>query len=175
MRAFLAVFVPDSLRAALSEAQDDLRRTGAEVSWVPAGNLHVTLKFLGEIPEGATVDLSGLPPAFDTEMAGVGEFGGRVVWAGCRGDLTPMKALAAAAEEAGERLGVARERRPFAAHVTLGRVKSHRGLRDLRKRLDKWRDRVFGPWRVEKAALVASDLGPEGAAYTILREYPLGP
>lgn len=171
MRAFFAVPLDDSLRPALAEAQEDLRGAGADVSWVAPGSLHLTLKFLGEISENARLGLSP-PPPFEVELAGVGEFGGRVVWAACRGALGPLRELAARAEEAAERVGVAREARPFAPHVTIGRIRSKRNLAGLRARMARWKDHVFGPWPVRRAVLFRSETSPRGSVYKVVAEYP---
>jgi len=171
VRAFLAIPLPDGLRSPVAEAQQDLRGAGTDVSWIAEDALHLTLKFLGEIPGDARPDFRP-PPPFDLELAGVGEFAGRIVWAGCRGDLSAVKETAARAEDAGERLGVPRERRPFSPHVTIGRIRSRRHLGKLRERMKGWADRVFGPWPVRRIVLFRSELSPRGAVYTEVAEYP---
>jgi len=171
MRAFIAVPLDDALRPGLASVQEDLRVAGGAVSWVRPESLHLTLKFLGEIPDTTRLDFRPGPP-FDLELAGIGEFGGRVVWAGCRGADGALRALAAKSEEAGERFGVSRERRPFIGHVTLGRIRSPRNLKRLRERMVPWKDRVFGPWPVRRVVLFRSERSPEGAVYTVVAEYP---
>ena len=171
MRAFFAVPLMDSLKPAVAALQDDLRAVGAAVSWVPPESLHLTLKFLGEIPENSRFDLQ--PPApFDLELAGVGEFGGRVAWVGCRGALDPLRELAARAEAAGERAGVPREARRFSPHVTIGRIRSNRNLDKLRGRMTRWKEQVFGMWPVRRAVLFRSETSPGGSVYKVVAEYP---
>jgi 2'-5' RNA ligase len=171
MRAFLAIPLAENLRSGVAEAQEDLRGAGADVSWIPPASLHLTLKFLGEISADARPDFKPLPP-FDLELAGVGEFSGRIVWAGCRGALREVREAAARAEEFGERLGVPRERRPFSPHVTIGRIRSPRNLSHLRDRIRNSPDRIFGPWPVRRIVLFRSELSPRGAVYTVVAEYP---
>jgi len=171
MRAFLAIPLPEALRAPVAAAQEDLREAGSDVSWISPDSLHLTLKFLGEISGDARPDFRPLPP-FELELAGVGEFAGRIVWAGCRGDLRAVNEAAARAEEAGEKLGVPRERRPFSPHVTIGRIRSKRHLGKLRERMKHWLERPFGPWPVRRVVLFRSELSPRGAVYTVVAEYP---
>jgi 2'-5' RNA ligase len=171
MRAFFAIPVEEPLRARLAEVQDDLRGAGADVSWVRPESLHLTLKFLGDVDEGARFELACAAP-FDLELAGVGEFGGRVAWAGCRGDLAPLRELAAQAERAGERVGVPREERPFSPHVTIGRIRSKRRLSELRSRMKSWKDRSFGTWPVRNVLLLRSDVSARGSVYKVVSEYP---
>jgi 2'-5' RNA ligase len=171
MRAFFALPLDEALRPGMVEAQDDLRKSGADVSWVKPESLHLTLKFLGEIPDPATFDLR--PPApFELELAGIGIFGARVVWAGCRGAAGEMRALVERLEVLGERVGVPRESRPFSPHVTIGRIRSSRHLARLRERLKAWRDRVFGPWPVRRVVLFRSETSPRGSVYKVVAEYP---
>src|SRR5262245_19019993 len=171
MRAFFGIPLEDSLRPGLAAVQDDLRAAGADVSWVRPESLHQTLKFLGDVGEGARFDLRCDRP-FDLEVAGVGEFGGRVVWAGCRGDLDALRDLAALAERASERIGVPREDRPFSPHVTIGRIRSRRGLERLRARMSPWKDRLFGAWPVRRFVLFRSETSPRGSVYKVVSEYP---
>lgn len=171
MRAFFGIPLDETLRVRLVEAQADLRAAGADVLWVKPESLHLTLKFLGDVGEGFRADLGDLK-AFDLELAGIGEFSGRVVWAGCRGDLASLRHEAARVELAAERAGVPRERRPLEPHVTIGRMKSNRNLQALRSRMAAWRERIFGPWPVRRIVLFRSETSPRGSVYKVVAEYP---
>ena len=171
MRAFFAIPLEDTLRAGVRAVQEDLRGAGAAVSWVAPESLHLTLKFLGDVPDGAKFDLR--PPApFDLQLAGVGEFSGRVVWAGCRGALDPLRDLAARAEVVAERAGVPREARPFSPHVTIGRIRSTRNRGGLRTAMARWKEQVFGSWPVRRVVLFRSDTSSRGSVYKVVAEYP---
>lgn len=171
MRAFLGIPLDDALRPGVVALQEDLRAAGAAVTWVRPESLHLTLKFLGELPDSTRLDLHPGPP-FELELVGVGEFGGRVVWAGCRGADGALRALAAQAEGAAEKAGVPPERRAFSGHVTIGRAHSRRNFNQLRERMVSWKDRVFGPWPVRRVVLFRSERQREGAVYTVVAEYP---
>lgn len=173
MRAFLAVPLDETLRAAVHRAVEDLRGAGADVAWVAPENFHVTLQFLGEVPDDVQLDFSPPGPPFEVELAGIGMFGDRVVWAGVRGAVDRLADLARRAAEAGERIGVPREDRPWSAHVTVGRVKSRKNLDRLRARAERWKEQRFGAWAVRACVLMRSLLTPRGAVYSVVNEFPL--
>jgi RNA 2',3'-cyclic 3'-phosphodiesterase len=175
------VLLPDDVRQRLATAIDRLRPHAADVAWVAASNLHVTLKFLGQVDETrlpALADGLGAAladrPAFELGVRGLGAFPSatrpRVLWAG----LDDGGALAAVAERV-ERccadLGVPRETRPFAGHVTLGRVREPRRQPALGEALARPAD--FGRLRVERVSLMRSELSPRGARYSELAAAPL--
>ena len=179
LRLFVALWLPGPLSRAVSARLDELRRGSRGVRWVRPDQLHLTLKFLGETPStelpeltSALAGVAAETRPFHLSLAPGGVFPPngppRVVWLG----LTPeedLAALAARVEEALAPLGHAPERRPFRAHLTLGRAEPgavfDRGL--LGRPLET------GPVMVERVSLVQSVLRPQGAVYTTLREWPL--
>ena len=137
MRLFLAVFPPPAVREAVFAAAEPLRRTGAGVSWVKAENLHYTMRFLGEVGEDgarraaeAAVEAAAVEPAFEAVLGSFGAFPNparaRVIWVGMATGAEALKSLAAALEQALRRRGFDRADKPFAAHLTLGRVRDPR-------------------------------------------------
>jgi 2'-5' RNA ligase len=183
MRLFVAVHLPEEIRERLATVQNRLRRAQADVSWVKPGNLHITLKFLGETESGqldrirsALADAAQGIAAFAAEVTEVGTFGGRmprVVWAGVRDGATSIAALARAVENALAGVGVAREKRDFTAHFTLGRIRSPRNLEALLAALRAEPADGFGTVRVEQFALMESELNPSGSIYTVRDWFPL--
>jgi 2'-5' RNA ligase len=170
MRCFVAIEPPEEVRAALVRAQDALRSADADVKWVERENLHLTLKFVGELADPAPLEAALRTlrhPPLRLRFEGLGLFP-RVVWAGCSGGA---ESLAEAVERAS---GLPREDRPFTAHLTLGRVKSRRNERALRKAVEAFRATSFGAADVAKVALIRSTLTPRGPVYETLREFPLG-
>jgi len=156
-----------------------------DVAWVAPGNLHLTLKFLGAVPEEridaivAALTRSGLDlRPFEARLHGLGAFPSatrpRIVWAGVTEGAPEMVELARRVDTALAELGFAREERPFSPHVTLGRVR--RPGRDpvLTEALGSATAREFGRMRVPGAALMRSELGPRGARYTELASVTLG-
>lgn len=182
MRAFIAVDIPDALRDELARLQQRIAsRLPGGIRWVSPGHIHVTLKFLGSIPAARVAALStALEEVTVTSCAlavgGLGAFpssrGAKVLWAGVDGggDLAALYAQVAAALA---RIGIAPEQRPFAPHLTLGRVRDHRIRRELAPLIDEHgRDRL-GRYPAEAVRLYRSDLSPAGPHYTVLTEIPL--
>jgi 2'-5' RNA ligase len=187
VRCFVAVDLPDDVRAALAEAQARLRGAAprADVRWTAAGAMHLTLEFLGEVsPEtsqpvrAAVAAVAGGWAHLRLGCGGLGVFPGpsrpRVLWAGITGDLAGLGELAAGIERALEPLGFPPPRRPFRGHVTLGRVRSPRGLAPLLGALEGGRDATFGAWTAAEVVLYRSHLSPRGSRYEALARLPLG-
>lgn len=169
MRCFVAIEAPEEVRAALVRAQDALRRADADVKWVERANLHLTLKFVGELADPAPLARALRAvrhPPLHLRFEGLGLFP-RVVWAGCSGGA---EGLAEAVERAS---GLPREERPFAAHLTIGRVKSRRNERALRKAVEAARSTSFGAAEVVEFALMKSTLTPRGPVYERVETFRL--
>jgi len=184
MRLFVALETPAALRAALGTVCEQGRRGG--ILWVPADNVHLTLKFLGEVEDGLAVDVGGalVPVAaaaasFDLAFGGAGCFPSdrapKVIWIGLATGATETSRLAAAVEDALAPLGFAREERPFRAHVTIGRVKDaaagYIAARDKSKILNSFRTEEA---RVTALVLYNSVLTPQGSVYRAVGSFPFG-
>lgn len=181
VRAFLAFEVSEEVRASLAEAGEELRRTGADVSVVARENLHFTVKFLGEIPEGqvqevdsriARLSLSG----FEALLKGAGVFPDmrrpRIVWVGVGEGAELMTGAANAVIDALEGIGKPEERE-FIPHLTIGRVRSPRNAAALVSFLNRNSQREFGRTFIGSLKLKSSVLTPSGPVYTDVREYAL--
>jgi 2'-5' RNA ligase len=184
MRCFIAIALPPPVRALLVRVQEALRRADADVKWVEEENLHLSLKFLGEMEEDALSRLKGILsvealrwPAMSLSYAGVGTFPERgeprVVWAGCGGDVERLAALAGAVERAAEQVGVPRERKPFVAHLTVGRVKSGRNVRRLQSAIESQREVPLGRDDVKEFVLYQSTLTNQGPIYEKIADFGL--
>lgn len=187
MRCFVAVDVAAGVRAVLARTQEALRRAApsADVRWTRPEGLHVTLKFLGEVPEARCAEvaavLSGVAAAHRAVgvlARGLGGFPGagrpRVLWAGLARGGAELAALARDVDRALAPLGFAAETRPFQGHVTLGRVRSPRGLAALAAALARHAEEEIGAWTVSELVLYRSRLSPAGARYEALARLPLG-
>lgn len=176
IRLFVALDFPDDVRQRLAGLGGGV--PGAR--WTEPENLHLTLRFIGEVPEdqAADIDLAlseVTAPAFDLVLDGVGVFGAghnaRVLWAGVeRGDA--LSHLQAKVESALVRCGLPAEERKFSPHVTLARLKDA-----PRERIGRFiEDRALfraGPMRMDHFTLYESRLGKGAAVYEALREYEL--
>lgn len=182
MRLFIAVRVPFS--HSLGELVSELRACPGRVKWVEEENFHLTLRFLGEVPEALVEAVDrGLEeavrgfPATEAVLKGVGAFPSlrrpRVIWVGME-PVEPLKELQRRVESSMQGLGFEREKKPFQPHVTLGRVKRLEGdSRCFEEVSSRWEGRVLGEVPVERIHLIESTLTPRGPRYTVLRTYKL--
>jgi len=164
---------------------EGLRSAAREVAWVAPRNLHLTLKFLGSVPEEqidvvarALREASADASPFEARVRGLGAFPSvrrpRVVWAGVTDGAADMIELARRADAALAALGFPRDERPFSPHVTLGRVREPGRNPVLTEALGSAATREFGQMRVPSAFLMRSELSPRGARYTELATVRLG-
>ncbi len=184
IRCFVAIRLDPALRPAAARIQAELGRTRVAVKWVEPENLHLTLKFLGEVPARQTDRIvavleqacRGQAP-FELELAGLGAFPGarapRVVWIGVRDGLAALAALAGRVEDALVALGFEREARPFSAHLTLGRIREPERARPLGRALEAGGPAVLGRMAADAVWLMRSDLRPAGPVYTSLARLAL--
>ena len=136
IRSFIALDLPEGLKKELETLLFSLKKCGADVKWVHPANLHLTLKFLGDVTpdrlplvkERLTAVAARQKPFF-IHCAGLGGFPDlerpRVLWAGADQGESELKTLAASVEAEMSGVGFAKEERDFAAHLTVGRVKGN--------------------------------------------------
>ena len=179
LRTFIAVDVPAPIKLELERFEKELKKSGTDVSWVKPERVHLTLKFLGNVPEEAISDIkealrevAASSAPMRLQPAGCGAFPSlkkmRVVWVGLRGDDAPLRTLQNKVEAALLPLGFEPEDRPFRAHLTLGRVKGKRNLHSLQEALLARQDFKAEAFDVTELVLYKSDLRPEGPLYTPL-------
>jgi len=161
----------------MTRIQEQLRKTKVDASWTRPEGMHLTLKFLGEVPEAKIPEIvNGLQTAaagvgqFRLEVKGVGTFpnpqNARVVWIGLSGDIGTLTRLQGAVEDAMARIGFAREERKFTAHITLGRIKNIRSRDQWLAVLAEIKDRSLPGFDAAAVRLMKSELKPAGAVYT---------
>lgn len=183
-RAFIALLLDAATRQTVAAEIERLRPLSRAVAWVPAPNLHLTLKFLGE-QSVARLDearsalqevAAGLTP-FTIVLHGVGAFPAmerpRIVWVGVGGGAPEVCLLQARVEAALEGAGFPREARSWHPHLTIGRVFDERRWRRelspaLREALVRAATADFGSLPATALALIRSDLSPRGARYSEL-------
>ena len=181
LRTFIAIELGPQVQKTLGAVQEQLRKADADIRWVKPGNIHLTLKFLGEISVKKIKAVSESFPsifsafhAFDIAVPHLGVFPGkgnpRVLWAGIEQGAAQATAIAQAVEDYLAKLGFPKERKEFVPHITLGRVRSKRNLPALQAALN---DFVFPQpcrGRVSAVTLFKSTLTPQGSIYEPLIE-----
>ncbi len=189
LRAFIAVEIPREIRDAVGKAMVPLQKgIGSIVHWVPVENMHLTLKFLGDVSAANVEMLSEMLRAeadlfhcFDLRLSGLGSFPNlkrpRVIYIGIQAPAT-LEALQRGIESASRRLGYESEERGFSPHLTIGRVKHASRVtaseqQTIRRTLEKTRIDLLGTARVDSVHLYKSDLKPTGSVYTRLYSAPL--
>ncbi len=177
MRCFVAVDLSAEVRAAVAAMQARVRAAapGADVRWLDPHAFHLTLKFLGAVPDervaavSAALEevVSAAPLAL--EARGLGAFPTprrpRVLWAGITAGAVHLVALAEAVERALGPLGFPPEARPFRAHLTIGRVRSLRDAGALAKAIEAEGAVALGAWTASEVVLYQSHLKPTGAVH----------
>ena len=192
IRAFIAIELPEDVRRKLDEVSRQIQsRAGEEarraVRWVPASNMHLTLKFLGDVSTGNVEALARMirtetaqHSRFEMILGGLGAFPNpkrpRVIWAGSEapGELS---ALQKAIEAETRKLGYPAEERPFSPHLTLGRIAQNARPEEVvqvARALSEVKVGELGRVSVERVHLFRSDLRPSGAVYTSLYAFGLG-
>ncbi|MDY0039011.1 MAG: RNA 2',3'-cyclic phosphodiesterase [Desulforhabdus sp.] len=179
LRTFIAIDVPTPVKSELDRLEKELKRSGADVSWVSPERVHLTLKFLGNVAEESIAEIkqalqqvAASSAPFRLQPASCGAFPSlkrmRVVWAGLRGDDGALRTLQKRVEAALVPLGFQPEERPFRAHLTLGRVKGRRHLNLLQEALLARQDFQAEAFDVTELVLYKSDLRSGGSLYTPL-------
>ena len=187
MRLFIAIELPDSIKQGITRVQEQLKRPGANAGWTRPEGIHLTLKFLGEVPDAKVTEImQALDGAvrgtgrFQLAVAGAGAFPNakvpRVLWIGVGGNVDQLGTLQNAVEAAMEKTGFEREARKFSPHLTLARV-GERARPDERQSLGE----LIAGISFEKTYvidvtsvdLVRSQLTRDGAIYTRLNSIKL--
>ncbi len=185
LRSFLAIELPTDILQRIREVQEELKSSKADVRWVSPENIHLTLKFFGNIEESqidsiiktieqpvrATVPIS-------IGVRGMGAFPSlknpRVIWVGLTEEGNALISFQKRLDEGLWKIGFQPEDRPFHPHLTVGRLRSNRGKDELIRGVERFRGEGFGSFLVERIVLFKSDLTPKGPIYTALREIRLG-
>ncbi len=185
IRAFIAVPASDEIKRLIEQVENRLRIAGADVKWVVPGNVHVTLKFLGNINQDKIVPIcEGLEQAlagirrFDVEVTGIGSFPGgrsmpRVIWLGFGEGEEMLAEVARRVEGVCAGLGFEKEQRGFRPHLTIGRVR--RGSSNLDRLRQEIEQIEYNPLKllVDRVNLMRSQLSPRGPTYSILESLAL--
>jgi 2'-5' RNA ligase len=183
VRTFVAVEMPEQVRAQFRDVEAQLRQADAHVKWVEPHNIHMTLKFLGDVTEdeldrlyrGVDEGAQKCAP-FEISLSQLGAFPHlrrpRVVWIGIERGKEPLVQLHKRLEDSISGQGFPKENRKFSPHLTIGRVKSPRGIDDLVEAIQAtpFESESF---EINEVVVMESTLTPEGPIYTPLRRVGL--
>ena len=185
MRLFAAITIPARERKRLFKASNPLREAGLPVRWVDVDALHLTLKFLGEVPKdrvdkvrASLAAVAAKSKPFEVKLGGFGAFPSlrkpRVIWAGAYAS-PELRCLKHDLEWEFAALGYAREARAFHPHMTLGRARPEAAagdFRDLEAMVEPLK--YQGTLAVNSVVLLRSHLAPGGATYEVIDTMRLG-
>ena len=185
IRTFIALELPPAVISLFQEVQQDLKRLKIRARWVRPENIHLTLKFLGDVnPDdidkigtamaGAAIDC--LPVT--VSVRGIGVFPGikrpRVIWVGLGGDTQSLLALQSRLEQKLAGAEFPKDKRLFKAHLTLGRIKQSVTPAVIRQMISEYASLNSDEFICDQIFLFKSDLKPSGAVYSKLKQTNLG-
>lgn len=185
IRTFIAFRLPDQIKNSLAEAQENLLESGIRAKYIPTQNMHLTLKFIGDMDQRQIPEIGEIMAACTRDVPptklscrGIGAFPNiklpRVVWAGLGGDTEILESLHNNLDRMLADLGLPRENRKFQGHLTLARLKGGKG--DAKK-LEHAMAGLTGfetePFTVDRLVLFQSELLPEGPIYTEIFSAPM--
>jgi len=179
MRAFIAIDLPEEIHVALSRQQAEFRAVSPDARWTRG--IHLTLKFLGEIPDDKARAVTeallacAAIPRFSVEVRGFGFFPDsrrpKVFWAAVKAPPDLLR-LAEEVEGAMEKLGFGREQRAYSPHLTLARFKIPKPQPALKALVEQLSEKNLGQFEVSEFFLFESRLNPHGAEYRKVARFP---
>ena len=186
MRLFLAIELPAEIRTSLAALQRELGQLPADVKWTVKEHLHLTLRFFGEVDQQQREHIEGLlaqtAPRLEQVTAQLGKPGcfpdaglPRVLWVGFEQGQAALRMIASTLDAALSATELTPEDRAFVPHVTIGRSRSSRGMRELGGALSHTAWRPPAAFVVGELTLFESVLSSAGPTYTTLSRWPLTP
>lgn len=183
IRTFIAIDLPQQIKMDIDRMIAGFRNDGSGIRWVKAANLHLTLRFLGDIPQESVTGLARSLKenvsnfgSFELVLSGMGGFPNlnrpRVIWIGTGEGTDRLTALADKVEKGCVESGFGKGDKKFSSHLTVGRVKFPKGLERLFEKIGRT-DFQSSKFTVGEVFIVKSDLSPAGPKYTKLESVPL--
>ena len=187
MRVFIAIDIDEKVRAAIADVQKQLNakvdiRKG-DAKWVEPENIHLTLKFLGEISDEQLAEVNEIANTvaaahnkFTLDIESVGSFGGRsakVVWVGAGKGTDALLALQKDLDDLLAQAGYPKEEREFSAHLTICRVKNPKAGFKLADAVGQFAKLKLGSIDADAVCVYQSQLTPAGPIYTLLGSFKL--
>ena len=184
IRSFIAINIPAKIRNKLEKIQDDLKKSNAALQLVRPENIHITLKFLGNVPVDSINDIqyainesvSGFM-IFSVSFEKIGVFPNpeypRVIWVGIEKGVEELSLLNTKIENSLSGFSLHKENRKFQPHLTIARVRSGKNRKRLVNILEELKNIKAGEMLAKKICLMESMLKPQGAQYNILKTFLL--
>lgn len=180
IRTFIAIELPENIISSILKVQDGIRSYGLKASWVRRENIHLTLKFLGDINTSdienigkEIVEAAKEYPPLNLTAKGMGVFPSikrpRVIWIGITGQIHRLMVLQKTLDKRLETIGFPRENRPFKGHLTIGRIKRKIDSQRLMTAFREFGEFESETFTANKLVFFKSELNPSGAIYTKLK------
>ncbi len=179
-RLFVAVELPQNIKERLTNLEEELKKSGADAKWVEPQNIHLTIKFLGGVPEEKTEEIQKLlsdlfvsrkPFCVTLDRLGCFPSAGsaRIIWAGLEDKNKTLKAMAGVLDEALDKAGFEKETKEFQSHATLARLRSPRNKIALIEKINHL-NQDFRPqtFTIDNITLFESRLSPKGPSYSVI-------
>lgn len=184
MRLFIAIPIPEELKRYASSLRQEMEKAGADIKWVEPENYHLTLKFLGDVPEETVNDIIEFleraavsSTSFDIRLQGLGFFPNRrrprVIWIGVEGEIDKAMFLGERVDSYLSAFGFeAEEKRSY--HLTLGRIRSEKNITQLLNKAAILDESVGSKlFTVNEFCLMESQLTGKGPLYTLKKKFYL--
>jgi len=184
IRTFIAIEIPDEIQEKLIEIQKDLAKFMPRVSWVKKGNIHLTLKFLGDIRTNQIESINSVlqniaesHSSFEMNLSGIGVFPNprrpRVLWIGITKGAKPAAKLADDISKLLQPLGFQPEKRGFTPHLTLARIRRPVNLQNVKNKFNQYDTLDIPTLKVDQIIFIRSELHPQGSIYTPVKNFPM--
>ena len=184
IRTFIALELDERIRLKIKKIQDHLKNIDADITWVKPENIHLTLKFLGNVPgesiekiSDAICQVAKNISSFDLELTNYGYFpknrSPQVLWINVDEGKDSIKKIAAALASPLEAFCEKVDNKEFSPHITIGRVKSNKNISQLLAEFSKPPASLNETQKVRFVTLFKSDLKSSGPEYTVIKRLPL--
>ncbi len=184
IRAFIAFDLPKDILESIGNVQAQVKKRGVKFRWAPFENIHLTMKFIGDIHVDLVDKVSNMmaesAEGFSTISLyanGIGVFPGlhrpRVLWIGIDGEIDRLYRLQKTLDEKLNMIGIPTEKRPFKGHLTIGRAKEGMNMESLKETLRAFYDFQTRPFGINEMKLFQSELSPTGAVYSCIKSVAL--
>jgi 2'-5' RNA ligase len=184
MRLFISIEIPDAIKNNIEKLIKELGTHLTPIKWVDKKNLHLTIKFLGEVDGSRIEELKGLTKESIGEMGklsisikGIGVFPDsmhpRMIWVGLGNGLAKVREVSQKVEKLLSSKGFREEENEFTPHLAIGRIKSEINIISLKRFMDENKDMDLGSFDAENLSIVKSTLKPTGPVYEIIGQVKL--